>query len=173
MKQNKIVRSSIAICFFLAGQFLFSQNPMLKVYVDTKEVNKVDIPVLAFVKSSGKYYSILKTKDNSIYLPDQVEFHKIEGLKFIVKEDTITFPVSKLLEDLKNHPEKNMVDELYAIFKEISKWELRIDNFKYSNKDEQLASADNKPKKSSVYGDYKIYSLRTTNFKYYIVRDND
>jgi|GEM_PF-3857889 len=161
----------IVIYFLFAMHNLFSQNPVLKVYVDTKEINKSQVPVFAFVKSGGKYHSIIRNKDKAINLPDEIEFHKIEGLRFIVMNDTINFPVGKLLEDLKSHPEKNMVDELYAIFKEIAKWELRIDNFKYTSEEKLLLSAKESKKRNSIYYDYKIYSLQTTSLKYYIVKN--
>lgn len=160
----------IVACFLFATTTLFSQHPVLKVYIDTKEIDKGSVAVNAFVKAEGKYYSLLSGKDKLINLPEEIEFHKIQGLRFIVNKDTITFPVAKLLEDLKKNPEKNMVDELYMIFKEIAKWELRIDNFKYANKEQLLASGKSNEKRNSIYEDYKIYSLRTTNFKYYLVK---
>lgn len=149
---------------------VIAQNPTLKVFVDTKEIKPVEVPVSVYVQSMGKYFPIINTKTNEIILPDDIEYHTIQGIKFIVKDDTIKFSVNKILEDLKKHPEKNMVDELYAIFREISKWELRIDHFKHANKEEILISARDKPKQSTIYTDYNLYSLKTTNLKYYVVK---
>ncbi|WP_317897993.1 hypothetical protein [Aurantibacillus circumpalustris] len=162
-----MIRITIISLLIIANSIV-AQNPLLKVYVNTKEVSKTEVPVYAFVKANGRYYSILKEK--AISLPEEVEYHNIEALKFIVKKDTINFSINKLLEDLKKHPEKNMVDELYSIFKEISKWELRIDNFVYKGKGQLSHSDGNSNNKKETSNDYTLYSLRTTSFKYYVVK---
>ncbi|PBQ33782.1 hypothetical protein CNR22_19000 [Sphingobacteriaceae bacterium] len=160
----------ILIILLCTTHIAFSQNPVLNIYLDTKEVNKTKVPVYAFVKSNGKYYSILKTQESKINLPEHVQLHEIEALTFIIKNDTITFTVAKLLEDLKTHPEKNAVDELYYMFKEIKKWDLRIDNFKYASKEHHLIASKVEKEKTAAGKDYKVYSLLTTSFKYYIVK---
>jgi len=164
------MQRTIFIALLFAGQFLFSQNPLLKVYVDTKEISETEVPVYAFVKYHGKFYSLLRNKDKTINLPEDIEFYNIEGLRFIVKTDTIAFSVNKILEDLKKQPEKNAVDELYSMFREIAKWELRIDNFKYAGKEQALTPAKETQVQNTTYVDYKMYSLRTINFKYYVVK---
>jgi hypothetical protein len=164
------IKITFFLFFIVLTKNLSSQNPVLKVYLDAKELTGANTSILAFVKANSKYYPILDHSGKKIILPEEVEYHTIQSFKFIINTDTIVFSVGKILEDLKNSPEKNMVDELNTIFKEIAKWELHIDHFKYANEKELITAAKDGPRKNTVYKDYKIYGLRTSNFKYYVVK---
>jgi hypothetical protein len=164
------MRKLLTSYFTLTAAVLFCQHPVLKVYIDSLEVNKQKIHIEAFVKTQGQFYSVLSTENGQIILPENIELEKIEAVKFIVNTEIIMFQISKILEDLKKTPEKKEKDELKIIFKDLKKWELHIDNFQYYNEAELLASARKGEKRTSIYKNYKIYGLRTTSFKYYVVK---
>jgi hypothetical protein len=158
--------------FIIVPVTFFAQNPVLKVYVNTKEVFKSDFAISAFAKMGKDYIPILDTGGKQITLPKGVDIAKFESFKFIVSKDTIEFSVAKILEDPKRAPDKNPLEDLNEILTNLKTWDLRIDNFRYLNEDVVSGGKSNQKLngKTKIYKEYKIYALRTRYLRYYIVK---
>jgi hypothetical protein len=166
--------------FFVFGiivplTFFTQTAPVLKVYVNTKEVFKPDYAISAYAKIDKDFIPILDTGGKKITVPKGIDITMIEAFKFIVSKDTIVFGVDKILEDPKRAPEKNPMDDLKEILTGLKAWDLRIDNFHYLNEDAFPSGNDGEKPNQKVYPkiiykEYKIYALRTRYLRYYIVK---
>jgi hypothetical protein len=176
--KQKIMKKLFSAFAIIVPLTFFSQTePVLKVYINTKEVSKPDYTISAYAKMGKEFIPILDTGGKKITVPKGIDISKIQSFKFIVSRDTIEFSVDKVLEDPKRAPDRSPMDDLREILTAIKTWDLRIDNFRYSDGD-LLANkiTDGKPTqnatgKKSTFKEYKIYALRTKSLKYYIVKN--
>jgi hypothetical protein len=146
-------------------------NPNLKIYYNGKlaDINLYKIKVEA--KMGNKFYSILNKK-REIVLPDDVLLQDIDLFRFIVNKDTLLFTVGKIFEDLKNQRGRNKFDELYTLFNNLSEWEVHVDSFFHFYKNVLKTSVAPVLSERGPYRNYKVYALRTSTFKYYLVPPN-
>ena len=164
-------KNFLFILQLFCSALIIAQNPALKVYIDKKEFNKTNGSVSAWVKVGSSLHSILNADGKTITPPPEINYGQIEGLKFVVEKDTIFFSVAKLLEpEAGQTAAKSKAEELNRIFRGISRWDLHIDHFKYFSEKEFLDDVKEGQKRTSVYSHYIIYALRTTNFRYYVVK---
>jgi hypothetical protein len=162
------MKGNLIFWMVFTAHTICSQNPTLRIFVDASELKDNSSLVSLTAKIGNKDYSILNPEKTRVVLTPEIDVLKIESLKFILGGDTIVFSIDKLVSDADIASEIVRPDVLELIFHSLKRWDLHVDRFKYYVGDK--AKTKEEGQRKNCYKDYKIYALRTINWKYYVVK---